>query len=328
MLAARLARVKPWQVKPPATLRLGSNFNPCTSFSAAAQARGSGGGWRSLARSPIGLQGQRITDRACSSWARSAAQRWGLARTEKLTSKPAAGLSTRRLSSFIPRGGGSDSMLVYGMVGLNLAGTAVMYLHANQGTGGPFILSNFMVSTYTTLMQGRLHTLFTSNFSHSNLWSGAIYSYMLYTVGQTAIQHLGRRQFLALSLLGGAFSQLCQVAGPEVARRLGLPTVLQVDKYAVSCGGPGPTLALLAWYCTMFPGSQIILVVVPVQTGIAGALYLGATLYQAVSNGDTVPLFGGPTEEIWRTLGAAAAGILVAVASRGRGGGRYKFIQK
>lgn len=68
--------------------------------------------------------------------------------------------------------------------------------------------------------------------------------------------------------------------------------------------------------------------VVPVQTGVAGALYLGATLYQVVTNGDAVPLLGGPTEEIWRTLGAVAAGVLVALSSRGRGGGRYKFIQR
>lgn len=74
--------------------------------------------------------------------------------------------------------------------------------------------------------------------------------------------------------------------------------------------------------------SQIILLVVPVQTGVAGALYLGATLYQVVSNGAGVPFLGGPTQEIWRTLGAAAAGVMVALASRGRGGGRYKFIQR
>lgn len=43
--------------------------------------------------------------------------------------------------------------------------------------------------------------------THSNLWNGAIFSYMMYTLGPTAIQHLGRRQFLALYLLGGAFSQ-------------------------------------------------------------------------------------------------------------------------
>lgn len=65
------------------------------------------------------------------------------------------------------------------------------------------------------------------------------------------------------------------------------------------------------------------------QTGVAGALYLGATLYQVVTNGAEVPFLGGPTQEIWRTLGAAAAGVLVAAASRGRGGGgRYKFIQR
>lgn len=75
--------------------------------------------------------------------------------------------------------------------------------------------------------------------------------------------------------------------------------------------------------------SQIILLVVPVQTGVAGALYLGSTLYQVVTNGAEVPFLGGPTQEIWRTLGAAAAGIAVAAASRGRGGGgRYKFIQR
>lgn len=74
--------------------------------------------------------------------------------------------------------------------------------------------------------------------------------------------------------------------------------------------------------------SQIILLVVPVQTGVAGALYLGATLYQVVTNGVGVPFLGGPTQEIWRTLGAAAAGVAMAAASRGRGGGRYKFIQR
>ena len=75
--------------------------------------------------------------------------------------------------------------------------------------------------------------------------------------------------------------------------------------------------------------SQVVLVVVPVQTGIAGALYLGATLFQVVTNGEgSVPFLGGPEREIWRTLGAAAAGFFVAFASRGRGRGRYDFIKR
>eukprot|EP00752_Nemacystus_decipiens_P004360 g3984.t1 len=260
------------------------------------------------------------SNRACSSWARSAAS--GKNRL--------AGLSgNRALSSFFPRrAGNSDSMIVYGIVGLNVAGTVAVFLNVTQGTGGPFMFRNFMVSTYTTLTEGRLHTLFTSNFSHSNLWNGAIFSYMMYALGPTAIQQLGRRHFLALYLLGGAFSQLCQVVGPGIARRLGLPTVLQVEPYFISSGGSGAVLAVLAWYCASFPGSQIILLVVPVQTGVAGALYLGATLYQVVTNGAQVPFLGGPTQEIWRTLGAAAAGVLMAAVSRGRGGGRYKFIQR
>ncbi|CAM9646945.1 unnamed protein product [Pylaiella littoralis] len=309
----------------------------------------------SLARSaPIGLLGKSSSSyRACnSSWACSLTKRGagvGRARTAGLSTRFRApprvagttkgdsrgsigtagiGSGTRSFSSFLPRGGSTDSMIVYGMVGLNVAGTIAMYLHTTEGMGGPHMALNFMVSTATTLNMGRLHTLFTSNFSHSNLWNGAIFSYMMYTLGPTAIQHLGRQQFLALYLLGGAFAQLCQVLGPNIARRLGLPTVLQVDPYFISAGGSGAIMAILAWYCASFPGSQIILMVVPVQTGVAGALYLGATLYQVVTNGDAVPLLGGPTEEIWRTLGAVAAGVLVALSSRGRGGGRYKFIQR
>lgn len=62
----------------------------------------------------------------------------------------------------------------------------------------------------------------------SNIWNGAICSYMVYNVGSMAVQYLGRAQFLALYLLGGAFSQLCQVAGPILARNLPLPSVLEV----------------------------------------------------------------------------------------------------
>ncbi|CAM9402359.1 unnamed protein product, partial [Ectocarpus sp. 8 AP-2014] len=278
-------------------------------------------GQRSLARSSTVLLGRSGAKHSCSTWARSRAPSpWGFAKAGRLPPSlqrgsrivpPCAswankggrcvGARNRALSSFLPRGGRySDSMVIYGVVGLNVAGTVAMYLYETQGTGGPFLFGNFMVSTYTTLMQGRLHTLFTSNFSHSNLWNGAIFSYMMYTLGPTAIQHLGRRQFLALYLLGGAFSQLCQVAGPGIASRLGLPSVLQVDPYYFSSGGSGATLAVLAWYCASFPSSQIILLVVPVQTGVAGALYLGATLYQVVSNGAGVPFLGGPTQEIWR----------------------------
>eukprot|EP00903_Cladosiphon_okamuranus_P015459 g14275.t1 len=268
---------------------------------------------------------------ATGSWARSAAPGKRVAGLSSSRADPTLmPQGNRHLSSFVPRGGGySDSMVVYGIVGLNVAGTVALFLHETQGTGGPFLFGNFMVSTYTTLTQGRLYTLFTSNFSHSHLWNGAIFSYMMHTLGPTAIQQLGRRQFLALYLLGGAFSQLCQVVGPEIARRLDLPAVLQVDRYFISSGGSGAVLAVLAWYCASFPGSQIILLVVPVQTGVAGALYLGATLYQVVTNGAEVPFLGGPTQEIWRTLGATAAGVLMAVAARGRrGGGRYKFIQR
>lgn len=49
--------------------------------------------------------------------------------------------------------------------------------------------------------------VFIWNIDKSNLWNGAIFSYMMYSLGPTAIQQLGRRQFLALYLLGGAFSQ-------------------------------------------------------------------------------------------------------------------------
>ncbi|CAM9427898.1 unnamed protein product [Ectocarpus sp. 4 AP-2014] len=332
-------------------LTLGCGNSPAIAASAARTTSASVAiGQHSLARSSTVLLGRSGAKHACSSWARSRAPPpLSFARAGRLPpslqrgsrivppcaslanqgGRRGVGAGNRALSSFLPRGGRySDSMVVYGVVGLNLAGTVAMYLHETQGAGGPFLFGNFMVSTYTTLMQGRLHTLFTSNFSHSNLWNGAIFSYMMYTLGPTAIQHLGRRQFLALYLLGGAFSQLCQVAGPGIASRLGLPSVLQVDPYYFSSGGSGATLAVLAWYCASFPSSQIILLVVPVQTGVAGALYLGATLYQVVSNGAGVPFLGGPTHEIWRTLGAAAAGVMVALASRGRGGGRYKFIQR
>ncbi|CAN0198554.1 unnamed protein product, partial [Ectocarpus sp. 6 AP-2014] len=217
-------------------------------------------GRRSLARSPTILLGRSGVKQSCSSWARSRAPSpRGFAKAGRLPPSlqrgsrivpPCAswankggrcvGAGNRALSSFLPRGGRySDSMVIYGVVGLNVAGTVAMYLYESQGTGGPFLFGNFMVSTYTTLMQGRLHTLFTSNFSHSNLWNGAIFSYMMYTLGPTAIQHLGRRQFLALYLLGGAFSQLCQVAGPGIASRLGLPSVLQVDPYYFSSGARG-----------------------------------------------------------------------------------------
>lgn len=48
----------------------------------------------------------------------------------------------------------------------------------------------------------------------SNLWNGAICSYMVYNLGTTALQLLGRRQFLALYLLGGAFSQSKNINSP------------------------------------------------------------------------------------------------------------------
>lgn len=70
----------------------------------------------------------------------------------------------------------------------------------------------------------------------------------------------------------------------------------------------------------------MVLVVVPIQTGVAGALYLGATLYTVVTNGDSVPFLGGPPHEVWRTLGAVAAGGLFAFVTRGRG--RYQFMQR
>lgn len=256
--------------------------------------------------------------------------KWRAPRRANKGGDTAAGGSKRRLS-FLPGGGGAgDTALVYGLVALNVAGTLVWSL--DLGRWGHLMVQHLMVSTHSTLGQLKLHTLFTSSFSHSNMWNGALCSYMVYNFGASAIQILGRSQFLALYLLGGAFSQLCQVAGPIVATKLGLPTVLQVDQFYYSSGGSGSVLALLAWYCISFPASQVVLVVVPIQTGIAGALYLGATLFQVVTNGQGgVPFIGGPTDEIWRTLGAAAAGCFMAFASRGRGRGapgRYSFIKR
>lgn len=73
--------------------------------------------------------------------------------------------------------------------------------------------------------------------------------------------------------------------------------------------------------------SQVVFVVVPIQTGVAGALYVAGCLYTLVSNGDSVPLFGGSPHNLWRTMGGIAAGVGFALISRGRGRRHYQFIK-
>lgn len=118
MLAAnRLVRVARQQARRPGLSFAGPAE---TSAPAGATAAPAASG-RFLARSPMWLLRKSGSSRACSSWARS---------------KLAAGLSSsrlggvrgatkmkpgnRNLSSFLPRGGGySDSMIVYGIVGVS-----------------------------------------------------------------------------------------------------------------------------------------------------------------------------------------------------------------
>lgn len=114
MLAVRLARVSSSQVKLPGKwLAVPAGT---AGASAAATAAASG---RSFARCPMWLLQKSSSNRVFGSWARSAASGKrltglsGVRVTKKLQ-------GNRSLSSFLPRRGGySDSMVIYGIVGVS-----------------------------------------------------------------------------------------------------------------------------------------------------------------------------------------------------------------
>lgn len=139
---ARVGRARSHQASFPNQPRLPLGFGKPSAVCSSTAAPTSAAvaiGQRSIARSPTALLGRGGAKHACSSWARSRASPWGVARAGRMppslqhgsrTVPPCAswaneggrgvGAGNRSLSSFLPRGGRySDSMVIYGVVGVS-----------------------------------------------------------------------------------------------------------------------------------------------------------------------------------------------------------------
>lgn len=185
----------------------------------------------------------------------------------------------------------SDQHLLYGIIGTNVAVFLAWHTQSNR-----LMMDNFTL-TLASVLQGRVHTLLTSLFSHANFGHLAMNMITLFFFGSSMIGFLGQRRFLMLYLGGGLMSSMCVLAYNAI--RGDAPTL----------GASGAVNSIVMTSVVLNPRATIYLyLVVPVPAAIVGALYVGVDLYGAYTGGSHTAHAGH--------LGGAAVGMLYGLALR------------
>ena len=173
-----------------------------------------------------------------------------------------------------------EDKVVPGLIGLNLI-VFGCWASANDRVTRRFMQDNFTISSAGVFRQYKLHTFFTSMFSHQDgfhLFGNMI---TLYFFGSNAVKILGTSIFLRLYLAGGVFSGLCHVAWPYARQFTGwTPIRRRHSLYNPALGASGAINAIVAWSICMFPTSTIFIYFIPVPAFIAGLLFIGKDLYE------------------------------------------------
>jgi membrane associated rhomboid family serine protease len=150
------------------------------------------------------------------------------------------------------------------------------------------------------LLEGRVHTIITSVFSHYDWLHLGANAATLLLFGPEALALLGARRFLSLYLSGGVVSSCCQVAWPLAAPRA---VRAQYSPNQLGLGASGAINAVVAFSVLSFPSRPLLVyLVLPLPAAALGALFLGKDLV-GLAMGD--PAWGNPAHVGGALLGVA-----------------------
>ncbi|KAG7529012.1 hypothetical protein FFLO_05835 [Filobasidium floriforme] len=206
--------------------------------------------------------------------------------------------------------------VIYGIIGANV-GIFLVWQYAQASwtrfrdpTLYRWMSQNFIVSE-ANLAAGRLHTLLTCCFSHSNTGHIALNMLGLYFIGPATAGLLGPASFLGLYLGGGIVSSMVSLAWHRMMSS-------NRSKSHGSEGASGAIYASLAYYAAMFPQAQFLLFfVVPLPAWAAVGGIFAYDLYSSIRSPMAVTDSAGH-------VGGLLAGVAYAFRSRGRGGPRMR----
>lgn len=202
-------------------------------------------------------------------------------RVTKLAASRARHFSSRKFSV-----DALGDKVLYGIIGTNVVVFGAWYQSQSNFTLSRFMRENFLVSYNGVVHSYKLHTLFTSIFSHMDASHLAMNMFTLYFFGTQTIAYLGARAFLSLYLGGGLTASCCHVLWPKVAPeswayRLGR------SMYAPALGASGAVSAVVAWAICNAPTSVVyVYMVLPVPAALFGVFFLGS---------EFLDLYGGNT---------------------------------
>ncbi|KIR28711.1 hypothetical protein I309_02203 [Cryptococcus deuterogattii LA55] len=170
--------------------------------------------------------------------------------------------------------------LVYGLIGINGAVFLLWQyaLSSAQRFRDPsllyFLRNNFILNE-VNVFSGRIWTLVTSAFSHSNGTHIFVNCLGLYFLAPAAASIMGSASFLGLYLGAGVFSSLVSLGYHRFSQH----------RWWGSEGASGAIYACLAYYGALFPNSQVLLFFVipmPVWVAIGGIFAVSLFFYLLV----------------------------------------------
>ncbi|OXC86251.1 hypothetical protein C344_01428 [Cryptococcus neoformans AD1-7a] len=191
--------------------------------------------------------------------------------------------------------------LVYGLIGINGAVFLLWQyaLSSAQRFRDPsllyFLRNNFILNE-VNVFSGRIWTLVTSAFSHSNGTHIFVNCLGLYFLAPAAASIMGSASFLGLYLGAGVFSSLVSLGYHRFSRH----------RWWGSEGASGAIYACLAYYGALFPNSQVLMFfVIPMPVWVAIGGIFAWDFYSAVKRPNSGTDSAGHLGGIIYGLGAA-----------------------
>lgn len=167
------------------------------------------------------------------------------------------------------------------------------------------MIDNFLVS-WQGLEDGRVWTLLTSVFSHSNLLHFFFNFFTLKSFGPIVENILGPRRFLIFFLLAGIVASFSHAA--VSAFIVGDPTI-------PALGASGAISGVILLFSAIFPRERILIFgIIPIPAAIGALAFVGLDIWGLVAQaeGGGLPIGHGAH------LGGAACGIVYFIAIRKR----------
>lgn len=215
--------------------------------------------------------------------------------------------------------GMSGDTALYSLLGANVAVFALWQYAASNPSLRRFMAGNFVTSEQI-VKSGRVHTLFTSAFSHVELFHLGSNCLALYFFGRGAASHLGGSGLIRLYVVGGVVGSVSHILYHMLftsarPRQVG-PFIYQGYNYSPKVLGASAAINAIVALEILRNPMQIIMVnlFVPMPACVLGGLFLARDMFYAF-NTDT-----RSRESHAAHLGGAAVGTIAFLLLR-RGGG-------